>query len=442
MISRPALLIALMIVIVGCSSKSTSPKTDAKADASPSDSIATNDTETKAEAETPFVFEAQAYEASAEQLLAARLPIEQTTQGWVRLFDGHTMFGWIIAGEANWRIEDGALVADRGKECLLTTSTRWSDYELELEFQSEAATNSGIFLRTSIDPKDPATDCIEVNIAPDDNPFPTGGIVKRKKGEAFTGDPNEWHTINMVCDHETVRVKIDDDLMCEINDAKSPRIGYIGLQFRSGKVSFRNIRVRPLELEDMVDTELTRWTRYDDMPGEININDENHLVVDGGKQQLESKETFGDFTLLADYKMDDPKSNSGIFFRSIPGDVMMGYECQVNNEIVNDNPLQPADCGAGGIFKRQDARIVAGEPGRWNSILLSADGSHFATWVNGLQVTDVYDDRKVDENPRRGLRLDPGTLIIQGHDETTKATYRKIAIKPLFDPADSVQETE
>ncbi len=108
---------------------------------------------------------------------------------------------------------------------------------------------------------------------------------------------------------------------------------------------------------------------------------------------------------------------------------MMGYECQVNNAMTDGDPLQPADCGPGGIFRRQDARIVAGEPGRWNSILLTADGPHFATWVNGIQVTDIDDDRPADENPRRGSRIKPGSLMVQGHDETTHAAYRQIAIK-------------
>ncbi len=45
-------------------------------------------------------------EANADQLLAARLDTDQASAGWIRLFDGHTLFGWEITGDANWRIED------------------------------------------------------------------------------------------------------------------------------------------------------------------------------------------------------------------------------------------------------------------------------------------------------------------------------------------------
>lgn len=435
MVSRFLVGLSLVVAMVGCSAKPKSTDSEDSASAAKSPAADTSVAEnTEPEEEAPFIFEAKAYEASAEQLLEQRLPIEQTTEGWIRLFDGYTMLGWVIAGEANWRVEDNALVADRGRACLLTTTTQWADYELELEFQCDAETNSGVFLRTGIEPRDVKTSCYEVNIAPEDNPFPTGGIVQRERGNPVTTHPDQWHTMNMVCNQDDVTVKIDGALTCEINDAPSERTGYIGLQFRSGMIRFRNIRLRPIGLENLIDAELTHWKQYADMPGDFTVDDNQHLIVDGGKQQLESTQTYGDFTLLADYKMDAPKSNSGIFFRSIPGDVMMGYECQVNNETMNNNPLQPADCGAGGIFKRQDARIVAGEPGRWNSILLAAEGSHFAAWVNGLQVTDVYDDREPHENPRKGLRVEPGTLIIQGHDETTKAAYRKIAVKPSPEP--------
>ncbi len=87
------------------------------------------------------------YSASAEELLAARLSPEEAANGWVRLFDGHTLFGWEITGRANFRVEDGAIVVDEGAQCLMCTSSTWGDFELSFEFKSQAATNSGVFVR-------------------------------------------------------------------------------------------------------------------------------------------------------------------------------------------------------------------------------------------------------------------------------------------------------
>jgi hypothetical protein len=50
-------------------------------------------------------------------------------------------------------------------------------------------------------------------------------------------------------------------------------------------------------------------------------------------------------------------------------------------------------------------------------------------WVNGIQVSDWTDIRDVDVNPRRGKRLEAGTIMIQGHDPTTDALFRQIRIR-------------
>ena len=48
---------------------------------------------------------------------AIALPRAVTGQdGWVTLFDGKTMGDWDVIGDANWRAEGGAIVADRGKD--------------------------------------------------------------------------------------------------------------------------------------------------------------------------------------------------------------------------------------------------------------------------------------------------------------------------------------
>jgi hypothetical protein len=62
----------------------------------------------------------------------------------------------------------------------------------------------------------------------------------------------------------------------------------------------------------------------------------------------------------------------------------------------------------------------------WFHLTLIAGGPQMAAWVNGLQVSDWTDDRPAHENPRQGLRLAPGTIMIQGHDPTTDISFREI----------------
>lgn len=422
-----ALLAMIMATSCGCGKKPTTGGTE------PPEATASTEQASEADSKPIAPIAPQTYEASAADLLAMRLPSESASDGWIRLFDGHTLYGWEITGRANWRVEDGTIVVDDGANCLLCTSTPWQDYELELEYQAGPTTNSGVFLRTPLEPEDPALECYEVNIAADDNPFPTAGIVGRQKAdESVSANSAEtWRTLNMVMDGQNLKISIDGKLVNDFTDPIELPAGRIGLQHNAGPVAFRNIRLRPLGLNDLLDKELSRWKKYPDMPGEFSVTQEGELHVLGGRTQLESRDSYGDFVLQTQYKLPRAELNSGIFFRCIPGQEMMGYECQLSNEMVDGNPLAPADTGTGGIFKRQAARVVAGEVDQWTTLTLVAHGQMIAAWVQGIQVSNWYDDRKPDPNPRKGLRLDPGTIMIQGHDETTDAKLKTIAIRVI-----------
>jgi len=58
-------------------------------------------------------------------------------------------------------------------------------------------------------------------------------------------------------------------------------------------------------------------------------------------------------------------------------------------------------------------------------------GRHMAAWVNGVQVSDWVDTRPPDDNPRKGLRLEAGTIQLQGHDPTTDLSFRSLRIREI-----------
>ena len=123
--------------------------------------------------------------------------------------------------------------------------------------------------------------------------------------------------------------------------------------------------------------------------------------------------------------------NSGIFFRSIPGDPMNGYEAQIHNVFLEGDRTKPKDCGTGGIFRRKNARKVVADDFEWFPMTIHVDDKHMAGWVKGIPVSDWTDNRAPDENPRKGLRLEAGTIIIQGHDPTTDFSFRNLRITEL-----------
>ena len=394
-------------------------------------SVAIETSENASDAAT-VVIAPKTYEVSAQQLLEARLPRDRASEGWIRLFDGHTMFGWEIVGAANWAVEEQEIVVSGGEPSLLCTSMPWQDFELQLQYQAAKDSDSGIFVRTPIDPENPAQDCYEINLADGDADYPTGSITGRQKSELTETELTDgWRDVSVRVEQGTVSVKVGGVMVCQYEDPSPLQAARIGLQYQTGKVEFRDIQLRPLGTDSLIDETLSKWTNYPDMPGKFSVTKDGSLHVEGGSTQLESKERFADFVLFAEYKLAKPDMNSGIFFRCIPGDKMMGYECQVSNQIKDDNPLTPADHGTGGFFKRQEARIVAGNPDDWSSVVLVVRGPMMAAWVEGIQVSNWFDDRSPNENPRRGLRLDAGTLMIQGHDPSTDAYLRQIEVARL-----------
>ena len=151
------------------------------------------------------------------------------------------------------------------------------------------------------------------------------------------------------------------------------------------------------------------------------------LELSGGSGMLESVGEYGDFVLQLEYFTESPV-NSGVFFRCIPGEKMNGYECQIYNQPPADDYKKFIGTDTGGLFRRQVGRNVGAKDGEWNYLTIAAQDNRFATWVNGIQVTDWTDTRAENPNPRQGLRKAAGTLQLQGHDPATKIKFRNIRI--------------
>ena len=363
---------------------------------------------------------------------ANTLTPEELAEGWVLLFDGETLFGWKATTEANWEVADGVISVSEGEPGLLLTTSQFGNYVLKVDFRSAPGTNSGVFLRTSPNPTDVTTRCYELNIADSGtNPYPTGSFVKRQRAEG-EHDSADWQTFQVTADGGRFLVELDGQLVLDYTDPKPLGRGFIGLQLNSGKVEFRNVKLKSLGMKSLFNgKDLSGWKTYPEMPSKFTVTPEGWLNVKDGRGQLESEGQYADFTLQLEVFVNGRALNSGIFFRSIPGDPMNGYEAQIHNGYLDGDRTKPQDGGTGAIFRRQNARTVVPNDFEWFCKTIHADDKHMAVWVNGYQVTDWTDDRPPDANPRKGLRLEPGTIIIQGHDPTTDLSFRNLRIAEL-----------
>lgn len=168
---------------------------------------------------------------------------EKPEPGWIDLFDGKTLQGWVPTSEANWFVEDGVISASEGPAGFLTYETGLENFVLEVGFRAEEETNSGVFVRFDGEPTNPAVDCYEINIAPPDNPFPTGSIVARARVSPNV-TPNEWHSFEIVVFNGSVQIALNGETILEHEADPVSSGGWIGLQLREGLISFREIRVR------------------------------------------------------------------------------------------------------------------------------------------------------------------------------------------------------
>jgi hypothetical protein len=369
------------------------------------------------------------------------LPTKLLEKGWIQLFDGETLFGWRPAGEAKWEVKDGEIRTDGARPGFLVSTTEWGDYELSLEFQAPHQTNSGVFLRTPTKPKDPARDCYELNIAPRDNPFPTGSLVARQKiKNTLTPNPSpkgrgepEWHRFTVTAWKGWITVELDGQRVADYKDPSPVRIGHISLQSNQGPVAFRHIRLRPIELWPMwtAGGDLVNFSNERAEKAQFELNERGELHLTNGPGQIETKEEFANFAMQVECKVDGDGLNSGIFFRALRDGRWAGYESQINNAFVDGDRTKPRDFGTGGIYRRQPARRVVANDGEWFFKTIVADGPHMAVWVNGYQVSDWTDTRPEKENAREGLRLKPGVIAIQGHDPTTNFWFRNMLVAEL-----------
>jgi len=178
-------------------------------------------------------------------------------EGWITLIDGDQgLENWNQVGDANWRAEGGAVLADKGKGGFLVSKTAYSDFEIRAEFWAESNTNSGVFLRCAEPAKPGAVGCYEVNIW-DTRPDPTYGtgaivnvapvpvpIVYRAGGK--------WNTYEIYAKGSQLTVKLNGEVTVSIQNDKRAS-GPFALQFGSGAkgapggpIKWRKVQIRAL----------------------------------------------------------------------------------------------------------------------------------------------------------------------------------------------------
>lgn len=197
--------------------------------------------------------EKQPWTPSTEGLSQAEID-----EGWIRLFDGKTLDGWILTGpnQNGFVVEDGAIEwAARGGG-VVRTRDRYDNFILRLEYRIREKGNSGIFVRA---PRANRASKIgmEFQIMGDPGKTPdlqtTGAIYSVVAPRINAGKKAwEWNEVELLLDGPHFRATLNGQVVQDVNLDEHEELkyrlrrGFIGLQDHGHPGSFRNIRLKKL----------------------------------------------------------------------------------------------------------------------------------------------------------------------------------------------------
>ncbi len=175
------------------------------------------------------------------------------TNDFVPLFDGKTLDGWRIDGNATWSASDGAINGDGDGNGVLTSQREFGDFELQADAKINSAGNSGVFFRITPNAATVIKN-YEIQVIGSEGRLPggyphTGDLFGLAKVPESHVQDDQWFQLHLVANGNHILVRLDDKEVLDYIDAQNRFTrGSIGLQKlgRATRVSFRNIRVKEL----------------------------------------------------------------------------------------------------------------------------------------------------------------------------------------------------
>ncbi len=177
----------------------------------------------------------------------------------VKLFNGEDLNGWETYGTEKWYVEDGEMICESGPDKeygYLATRDYYNDFDFSVDFKQEADGNSGVFIRSFIEPV-ALVNGWQVEVAPMGHG--TGGIYE-SYGRGWIAEINdeqqkhlkegEWNTLRIRLEGDNVKTWLNGEDMIDLTDEKIGKgQGRIALQIHDGggiKVRWKNFKLNTL----------------------------------------------------------------------------------------------------------------------------------------------------------------------------------------------------
>ncbi|MCA9174661.1 MAG: DUF1080 domain-containing protein [Planctomycetales bacterium] len=353
-------------------------------------------------------------------------------EGFVPLFNGKDLTGWVKEGDAGFVVRDGMLVCNGSGNwpTWLRTAEEYENFILRLEFKGFYGAESGVFFHA---PRHGLISRTGFEVQLGDNtgrprrhsPGAIFGAVAPLREAALSYRDEAFNQLEIEVNYPRLRVRLNGQLVQDLDMAEHPqlrlrpRLGHIGLQDRGKPVHFRNLRIKPLP--DQVrgqwrpllnGRDLTGWTISEKCSAQWRIEPDGVLLGEQGHGYLISDETFENCELSC-YIRSSPLANGGIFFRW-RDERNRGFEIQIEDIPDSNDPT-------GSIYGRVRAEQLPFTPGEWVLMQVTLNGQHCAVRVNGVIVAES------DEMPKARS----GNLSLQMHTGKGWVRWQDLRVRPL-----------
>ena len=412
---------------------------------------------------------------AAACLMLANSSVARADDGWLDLFDGESLDGWVQKnGAATYAVEDGAIVGrttEGSPNSFLSTIKDYGNFELLVDVKVDDRLNSGIQIRsqTTDGSNHGRVNGPQVEIeASGPNGAEAGYVYGEATGRGWLTpeerlqphkhfQDGEWNTYRILANGPRIQTWINDEPIEDLTDEaifESHPTGFISLQVHGIKkgtgpyqVAWRNIKLRRLPETPRPANQLASTEQEQGFELLFNGNDldgwkhSGNWVVEegvitrtgkGGSLVYETAQVPDDFELRFEWKV-AAGSNSGVYYRPTQ------YEYQILDNGKHADGRNPRTSAASLYFCMSPAYDATRPVGTWNEGRVVCKGSVIQHWLNGQKVIDLdYNDPKweweVELLKQRGgdLTARGANLSLQDHGDPV--WYRSLRIREI--PAD------
>ena len=153
---------------------------------------------------------------------------------------------------------------------------------------------------------------------------------------------------------------------------------------------------------------------------------DGEIVCESGPEKgygyLSTEQFYDDFVLTVEFKQ-EANGNSGIFFRStLEGTKISGWQVEVAPPGSNSGGIYES-YGRGWLIKPDPSKDSALKMGEWNLMKIRVKGNKVKTWLNGVQMISINDEK---------IGKGKGAIALQIHDGGgIKVRWKNLILKKI-----------